>query len=168
MRRVLTVLTIAGCLVASGAIAVQAQSGWTIFSGVKRENELSYRLDYGGSPNSWDRYRLRVSKDKMKLAVSQFTIDYPNYYKGTFDPKAIEISVNDKTVPLQEVKWDKDGSVLEIIPKEPIPAGSNVELILSNVKNPSNGGMFYFVCSVVSPGDIPLPRTLGTWIVSIQ
>lgn len=170
MRRVLSSLTIAGCLLASLPIAVRAQGlpGLTIFSGVKAENQLSYRLDFGGNTSSWDRYRMKVPKGKMKVAVAQFTIDYPSYFKGTFDPKAVELMANNKKVEIQEVKWDKDGYVIEVFPKEPVPAGSDVELIFSNVRNPSNGGMFYFNCNVLSPGDVPLLRTLGTWIVSIQ
>jgi hypothetical protein len=103
----------------------------------------------------------------MKLAVAQFAITYPNYYEGTFDPKDVEVKVKGKKIPLSEVKWDKEGRVIQIFPQEPVPAGDRVELILSNVQNPSFGGVYYFNCQVLSPGDIPLLRYLGTWIISI-
>jgi len=57
---------------------------------------------------------------------------------------------------------------ISVFPKDPVPAGSNVEIILSNVKNPSNGGVFYFNCRVLSPGDVPLLRDIGTWILTIS
>jgi hypothetical protein len=104
----------------------------------------------------------------MKLAVAQFAITYPNYYKGSFDPKAVEVRVKGKSVPLSEVKWNKEGRIIEIFPEEPVPAGSNVELVLSNVQNPAFGGMFYFNCQVLSPGDVPMLRYLGTWLISIN
>lgn len=169
-RRVVFTLAIAGCLTAGLPLIAFAQSlpGLTLFSGVKSENQLNYRLDFGGNTNSWDRYRLRVPRAKMKVAVGQFSIDYPNYYKGTFDPKDVELRVNDKKVAIQEVKWEKENYVIEVFPAEPVPAGTNVELIFSNVKNPSNGGMFYFNCNVLSPGDVPLLRSLGTWIIAIS
>jgi hypothetical protein len=104
----------------------------------------------------------------MKLAVAQFAITYPDYYKGTFDTKNIEVRVKDKSVPLSEVKWDEKGGVIQIFPKDAVPAGQKVELVLSNVQNPSFGGVYYFNCRVLSPGDVPLLRYIGTWIISIN
>jgi hypothetical protein len=57
--------------------------------------------------------------------------------------------------------------VIEIYPQEPVAAGNNVELVLSNVKNPATGGIFYFNCLIQSSGDVPLSRYVGTWIISI-
>jgi hypothetical protein len=125
-------------------------------------------LDFGGQTNGWDRYRLRIPAKKMNLAASLFVINYPKYYKGTFDPKKVEVRVKGKAVPLSEVRWDKENRVIEIYPEQPVPAGSNVELVLSNVKNPAFGGIFYFNCSIQSPGDVPLSRYLGTWMLSIS
>lgn len=169
-KRAAAALAIAGCLTAGFPLLSLSQGlpGLTIFSGVKAENQLDFRLDFGGNAGGWDRYRLRIPKKKMKVAVAQFVIDYPNYYKGTFNPKEIEVLANDKKVKLQEIKWDKDNYVLEIFPAEAIPVNTKVEIILSDVKNPSSGGMFYFNCRVLSPGDVPLLRDIGTWILSIS
>jgi hypothetical protein len=168
MRRLFSTLAITSCLLAGVPAVSLAQSGLILFGGVKGENQLSYRTDFGGQSNAWDRYRLRISNKKLKVAVAQFIIKYPEYYKGTFDTKKIEVKAGDKKVALSEIKWDKDNHVLEIYPQEAIPAGKNVEIILSNVKNPSFGGMYYFHCSVQSPGDVPLSRYIGTWILSIS
>ncbi|ABA23038.1 conserved hypothetical protein [Trichormus variabilis ATCC 29413] len=170
MKRLLSALAVTSCVIAGLPTITSAQSlpGFTLFSGVKSENQLPFRLDFGGQSNSWDRYILRIPAQKMKLAAAQFAITYPDYYKGSFDTKDIEIRVGDKKVPVSEVKWDKEGRLLEIFPEEPVPAGSRVELVLSNVRNPAFGGTFYFNCQILSPGDVPLLRYLGTWILSIN
>jgi len=167
MKRVLSALAVTSCLLAGLPAITLAQNGFTLFSGVKNEDQLPYRLDFDGQTNSTDRYILRIPAQKMKFAVAQFAITYPNYYKGTFDTKDIEVKVKGKKVPLSEVKWDKEGGVIQIFPEAPVPAGQTVELVLSNVQNPSFVGVYYFRCQVLSPGDVPLLRYLGSWIISI-
>lgn len=169
IKRALSGVAIAGCLLAGLPAFTLAQGlpGLTIFGGVKGEDNLNYRLDFGGKSGAWDRYRLRIPQKKMKLAVAQFAISYPNYYKGEFNPKEVEVIVKGKAVPLQEVKWDKENNLLEIFPTEPVPAGNSVEIHLSDVRNPNFGGMFYFNCQIISPGDVPLLRYLGTWVIQI-
>lgn len=169
MRRFLSILAIAGCTIASLPAISFAQSlpGLTIFSGVERDYQLSFRLDFNGRPNGWDRYHLRISDEKMELAAEQFVITYPDTYRGTFDPEEIEVRVDDEAVPLSEVNWDEENRVIEIFPETPVPAGEDVDIVLSNVRNPMNGGTHYFNALVRSPGDVPLLRYLGTWIISI-
>ena len=170
VKRAVSSFAIAGCMVTGFAALSYAQSnpGLLLFGGVKGDENLNYRLDFGGRPDSWDRYRLRIPAKKMKLAVAQFSISYPDYYTGKFDPKDVEVRVKDKPVKLQEVNWNKENNVIEIFPEEPIPAASSVEIWLSNVRNPNTGGMFYFNCQVLSPGDAPLLRYIGTWVISIS
>jgi hypothetical protein len=169
MKRLLSALAVTSCLLTSFSATTWAQSlpGLTLFSGVKADNQLPYRLDFGGQTHSTDRYILRLPAQKMKLAVAQFAITYPDYYKGRFDPKSVEVLVKGKKVALSEVKWDKAGGVIQIFPQEPVPAGQKVELVFSNVENPPFGGVYYFRCQVLSPGDVPLLRYIGTWIISI-
>ena len=102
----------------------------------------------------------------MKLPVSQFNITYPEHYKGSFDTKEIEVRVVSGVLEITPA--GKETRVIEIVTQEPVPARSKVELILSNVQNPSFGGMFYFNCQVLSPGGVQIPRYLGTWIISIS
>jgi hypothetical protein len=167
---IFTALVVSSCLLTGLTTKALGQGlpGLTLFSGVKAENQLPFRLDFGGQTNNRDRYILKIPQNKMKLAVAQFAITYPKYYKGSFDPKKIEVRVKGKKVPLSEVKWDKEGRVIEIFPQEPVPAGSRVDLVLSNVQNPSFGGVYYFNCQVLSPGDVPMLRYLGSWILSIS
>ena len=168
MRRLLGALAVTSCLLGAFPAISSAQNGFTLWSGVESKNQLNYRYDFGGQADGWDRLRLRVSPNKVKTAVAQFVISYPEYYKGTFDPKKIELRVKGKKVSIQEAKWDKDSHVIQIYPQEPIPAGSGVEIVLSNIKNPPYGGMYYFNCAIQSPGDVPLSRLIGTWILSVQ
>lgn len=170
MKRLLSTLAVTSCLL-TGVQAVswaQGLPGLTLFSGIKAENQLPFRLDFGGQAAGWDRYILRIPAQKMKLAVAQIAITYPDYYKGSFDPNKIEVMVKDKAIPLSEVKWDKEGRIIQIYPQEPLPSGSKVEVVLSNVKNPSFGGTYYFNCQILSPGDVPLLRYLGSWILTIS
>jgi hypothetical protein len=169
MRRVLSTLAVTSCLLTGLPAISWAQSlpGFTLFSGVKSENQLPYFLDFGGVTNQWDRYHLRIPAKKMKLAVSQFDISYPKYYQGDLDTKSMEVHANGKKVPLQDVKWDKENHLVQINLQNPVPADKKVEVVFDNVKNPAFGGTFYFNCEVLSPGDVPLRRYLGTWILSI-
>ncbi|MBW4556284.1 MAG: DUF2808 domain-containing protein [Trichormus sp. ATA11-4-KO1] len=167
--RLLSALAVTSFLVTGLPAITWAQGqGLTLFSGIKSENQLPFRFDFGGQANNWDRYRLRIPSEKMKLAVAQFAVTYPDYYKGTFDPNKIEVRVQGKKVPLLEVKWNKESRLIEIFPEEPVPAGRQVELVLSNVRNPTFGGMYHFNCQVLSPGDVPLLRYVGTWLLSIS
>lgn len=169
MQRILSVLAIASCLVSALPAASLAQSlpGLTIFSGVERENQLAYRLDYGGRTNARDRYHLRIPPRKMELAAAQFAVTYPDSYRGRFDPDRIEVRVNGDSVPLEEVEWDRDNRVISIYPQDPVPASTRVEIVLSNVRNPHFAGTHYFNAQVRAPGDLPLMRYLGTWIIGI-
>jgi Protein of unknown function (DUF2808) len=169
LRRLFSVLAITGCLVTglSAASLAQGLPGLTIFSGIDRENQLGFRLDAFGEPNAIDRYRLRIPADKMSLAVAQFSITYPDTYEGEFDPDEIEVRISGDSVPLDEVEWDQENRVINIFPTQPIPANTRVELVLSGVQNPRNGGTHYFNAMVRSPGDLPLLRYVGTWIISI-
>jgi hypothetical protein len=164
----LSALAISGCLVAvAPRSSAQGLPGLTIFSGVNRPDQLNWRMDFDGNPGVQDRYRLRIPAKKMQFAVEQFSITYPNSYRGEFDPKAVEIKVNGKNVPVNEANWDSESRVIQIYPQEPVPAGTNVELVLSNVQNPRTVGTHYFNAMVRSPGDLPLMRYVGTWILTI-
>ncbi len=169
MGRLVSAVAVTSCLLTGFSVRSWAQSnpGLTLFGGVPRENQLSYYLDFGGQPNGWDRYRLRIPAKKMELGVAQFAISYPDYYDGKFDPKKIEVRVRGKSMPLSEVEWDKENHRIQIYLEEPISANNPVELVFSNVKNPAFGGIYYFNCQILTPGDVPLPRYLGTWIMSI-
>ena len=169
IRRLFGAVAVSGCLLTGLAASSWAQSnpGFTLWSGVARENQLNYYLDFGGQPNGWDRYRLRIPAKKMELGVAQFAISYPEYFDGKFDPNKIEVRVKGKSVPLSEVKWDKENHLIQIYLEEPITAGNKVEIVFNNVKNPPFGGIYYFNCQILTPGDVPLPRFVGTWIVSI-
>jgi hypothetical protein len=160
-----------GCLAigisGTQAPSALAQNGVTIFSGVDRNQELSYSTDFGANPGQTDRYYLKVDKTKMKQAVNKFIVVFPDNFDGRIDAKKVEIMVNGKKTEVQEVNWDKDNGRLEIYPKEAVPAKTKVQLVLSNVTNPSQG-IYYLNCLIQVPGDVPIYRELGTWIVDIS
>ncbi|MDJ1183888.1 DUF2808 domain-containing protein [Roseofilum casamattae] len=173
MKRPLMALAIATSLVAGIPTLSLANGlpGLTIFGGTDREHALPYRLDFDGYPNQTDRYRLRIPPKKMTEAVQQFTISYaesPATFTGRIDPDRVEVRIKGKAQPLEEVIWDEENRLIEIYPTEAIPAATaNLEVVLSNVKNPGFG-IYRFKCLAIVPGDVPLPRYLGTWEITID
>ena len=164
VKRLLLALAASGCLLTGfQAITVaQNNSGVYLWGGVKRENILSYRLD-SGTANNWDRYKLRIPNKKLDQGASKFIISYPDYYEGKFDPDNIEVRVGKESLPLEEVIWDKESYLVEIVLKEPLIPGQpplvgsgnsrrarrrgnkkKVEIVFHNVKKPSLWWHFLF------------------------
>jgi hypothetical protein len=169
-RKLLSTLALASCCLATVPVAARADSlpGFTLFSGVEPSNQLSYRLD-SGNRNTTDRYRLRFSGSKMnRLGAAQIQITYPDYYKGKFDDKAIEVFVGEKSIPVQSVEWNRENQVLNITLAKQLKTKSEIEVVLNNVQNPDGGGMYYFTCQIKSSAEFPLARYVGTWILSID
>ncbi|WP_295616723.1 DUF2808 domain-containing protein [Chamaesiphon sp. GL140_3_metabinner_50] len=170
LQKLLPILVVAGCLVAVAPTATKADSlpGFTLFSGVDPSNQLSYRLD-SGNRNTTDRYRLTIPGSKInRLGAAQIQITYPNYYKGKFDDKAVEVFVGDKAIPVQSVEWNRESQTLEINLAKRIKTKGDINVVLNNVQNPDGGGMYYFTCQVKSSAEFPVARYVGTWILSID
>lgn len=142
-------------------------SGLTLFGGPKREYELKYCMQ-SGREDTWDRYFLKIPKEKVDVAISELRIEYPEHYRGEFNEERIELKVNGNTVDLQEAIWDRDNRFVQIYPVEAIPANTDIEVVMSQVRNPERGGMFNFNCQVITRGGPPLPRYLGTWVLTID
>jgi Protein of unknown function (DUF2808) len=168
-RRLFPIIALATCCtIAPIAVRSQGLPGFTIFSGVEPSNQLSYRLDLG-TRNTVDRYRLKIPGSKInRLGAAQIQITYPNYYKGKFDDKAIEVFVGDKSIPVESVAWNREAQTLQIDLAQRIKTKGDIEVVLSNVQNPDGAGMFYFTCQVKSSTDFPIARYIGTWILNIE
>lgn len=169
-----SVLALSGCLIAGMQTITWAQNsnpGLVIFGGVDREKILDYHLDFGGRADGWDRYRLKIPAKKMTQGAAKFFISYLDkpLYEGKFDTEKVEVRIKGgkESVPLRSVNWDKESRIIEIDLAQPITESQKVEIVFSNVKNPDNGGTFYFNCEVLGAGNIPIRQYLGTWIVSI-
>ena len=170
LQKLLPILAVASCLVAVAPTVTKADSlpGFTLFSGVDPSNQLSYRLD-SGNRNSTDRYRLTIPGSKInRLGAAQIQITYPEYYKGKFDDKAVEVFVGDKAIPVQSVEWNRESQTLEIDLAQRIKTKGDINVVLNNVQNPDGGGMYYFTCQVKSSAEFPVARYVGTWILSID
>ena len=170
VRKLLPILALTSCVAIVAPIVARADSlpGFTLFSGVEPSNQLSYRLD-SGNRNSIDRYRLKIPGSKInRLGAAQIQITYPEYYKGKFDDKAVEVFVGDKLIPVQSVQWDRERQTLQIDLAQRLKTKGDIEVVLNNVQNPDGGGMYYFTCQVKSSAEFPLARYVGTWILSIE
>jgi Protein of unknown function (DUF2808) len=171
LRQLLPCLVLSSCLVAVVPISVKADSlpGFVLFSGVDRSDQLSYRLE-SGDRNATDRYYLRIPGSKIdnRLGAGSIQITYPEYYKGKFDDKNVEVLVGDKAVAVKSVKWDRQKYSLQIDLAENVKTDGEIQVVLNNVKNPDLSGMFYFNCQVKSSAEFPVARYVGTWILSID
>lgn len=169
LHRSFLLAALSACLVGTVAPYALAQgTGWTIFGGPKNTKELRAFLD-SGQPGQQDRYYLEVPR--QPISVSEYYITYPEYYKGSFDVDRIEVRTRrnpKRNFKVGEALWDKESRQLRITVVDPIPADTVVEIVLSNVRNPRTGAMFFFNLSVLSPGDIPLPRPVGTWVITLS
>jgi len=168
--KLLPIFALSSCFVTVVPIVTKADSlpGFTLFSGVDPSNQLSYRLD-SGNRNTTDRYRLKIPGSKInRLGAAQIQITYPDYYKGKFDDKAVEVFVGDKSIPVQAVQWNPAAQTLEINLAQRIKTKNDIEVVLNNVQNPDGGGMYYFTCQVKSSAEFPLARYVGTWILNID
>jgi hypothetical protein len=164
-------LALSGFLLATFPNVVLADSnpGLIIFSGVdERKNILNYHLDFGGEPGGWDRYRLYIPGKKLTEGATKFYVTYPDYYKGKFDTDSIEVRIDDESLPLRAVNWDKESGIIEIELETALTATNDVEIVMSNVKNPTFGGTFYFTGQAMAAGSVPVRLYLGTWILSID
>ncbi|NJO70620.1 MAG: DUF2808 domain-containing protein, partial [Oscillatoriales cyanobacterium RM1_1_9] len=141
--------------------------GVTLFGGPDKSRLLNFYLQSGRAGDK-DRYKLRIPADKLNLAVELISISYPDYYKGKFNPEKIEVRIKDEPIALEEVIWDPENHFIEIYPAEPIPAGTKIEIVMSDVKNPTFGGMYQFNANIRTPGDVPITRYVGTWVLNIN
>ncbi len=179
-KSVLSVAAIAGCFAAGNTFA-QAQGALPSFRWNNREgfNELKNIIELSDAPNRWGRYRLKIGSNDMKRAVSQFVVNYPDYFDGKFNPDEMEVRICSKkgsflsrakcsAVELDEVDLDTENYRIALYPLEPVAAGSTVELVFDDVKNPRRRGMYQFNVLVESPGDLPLLSAVGSAILSID
>lgn len=172
-KRLMASLALSGCLLTGVQTLSLANGnpGLVIFSGVENRSDiLDYKLDFDGRPKFLgERMRLRVPKKKLNQGVSKFFVSYlkdPDF-DGKFNTNSVDVRVEGDSVPIREVYWDKESRVIEIDLQESIEAGNKVELVFSNLKNPSSG-TYYFICDVLTSGQIPLRVYIGTWIVSFN
>jgi hypothetical protein len=169
-RKLLPCLALTSCLVAFVPTVVRAGSlpGFTLFSGIDRSDQLAYRLS-SGNRSATDSYSLRIPGSKInRLGAGQIQITYPDYYKGTFDEKNVEVLIGDKSIPLANVTWDRERRTLLIDPAQQLTTTGEIEVVLNNVRNPDSSGMYYFNCQIKSSADFPIARYIGTWILSID
>lgn len=181
LKSVAPILLCSGALVGLAPHIAEAQSnpGFSFIwgGGDSRPNrQLSYNLENGTPGHLNDRWHFNLS-DKER-AISSIQITFPDYFDGRFRENKIELREapknrifnlrKGKTIAVSSVTYNKDSNRIDIVPAEPIPAGKKVQAVFKNVKNPRSGGMYFVNCAVSSPGDeVPLPRVIGTWVLSI-
>ncbi len=136
--------------------------------------QLSYVLSDGTPGNLNTRWRMKLPS--QEVAMSAIRISFPDYFNGTFNQNKIELRESPKSrllslkegkpIAVASVTADNETGLIEIIPESPIPAGKKAEVLLKGVRNPRSGGVYFVNCSILSPGDVPVPKNIGTWVMS--
>jgi hypothetical protein len=151
-----------------GTSIAQTNPGFILF-GSNRDNALDYCLDSGRSSTN-DRYYLEVKPQKFK--VSEIILSFPEHYTGIIDTNLVELRVmpdgecrGGRELPIASAKLDNRRLV--VIPKAEVPAETRLRLVLSNVRNPDNGGFFQIDARVLR-ADVPVPVYIGSYIMTID
>ena len=163
-RFILYACCIALGITSTAASIAQTGSGIILFGNV-RDSALSYNLD-GGKARQLDRYYLDIPAQKTQ--ISQVIITYRDNYDGEIDPNSIDLRFKDTNLPLESTSWDKENRRIEIITKEPIPAGRSLKLVMSNVRNPFYSGLYQFDARVMGPAELPILRYIGSWVIGFD
>ncbi|NJK34731.1 MAG: DUF2808 domain-containing protein [Oscillatoriales cyanobacterium SM2_2_1] len=171
MKQFLRSAILASVAIASvGASSAQTNPGFILF-GSNRDNALDYCLDSGQSSAN-DRYYLEVKPQKFK--VSEIILSFPEHYTGIIDTDLVELRVmsdgecrGGKAIPITSAKLDQSSRRLVVIPKAEIPAETRLRVVLSNVRNPNNGGFFQIDARVLR-ADVPVPVYIGSYIMTIN
>ena len=164
--------------VPAAVVEAQTNPGFSLIWGgqdAQPKKQLGYVLQYGTPKHLRDRWRLSLGKHEFAMSVIRITM--PEYFDGKFNEKKVELRQapknrifnlkKGKKIPISSVTVDNKNGFIEVIPETPIPAGKRAQLVFSNVRNPSSG-MYHIQCAASSPGDeIPIPRNIGTWVMSI-
>ena len=181
LLRLLPLLVFTGSLLTGLPVVTMAQTnpGFSLIwggEGPDRKQQFNYVLEYGTPKHLNDRYRLKIRR--QKVAIDSITIIIPKQYNGKIKPGNVSLRKSPKgrllnfnkgkSIAVESVTMEKkkgESGAITIIPKEVIPAGTRAEVVIKHVRNPSSG-TYYFNCRVTSPGDLPIRRNIGTWIIS--
>jgi Protein of unknown function (DUF2808) len=163
LQRFLPALALMSCT----TFVLPSRAEYNLFSGVAPQDQLNHSLNFGNRSVS-DSYHLNLPGRRLQLGAAQINIVYPDYYTGTFDENQVTVITGDKSVAVAAVKWQKDKNTLQIDLKERLETKGDINIVLNNVRNPGQSGMFYFDCRVKSSKDFPIDRYAGTWILNIK
>ncbi|MFQ3614881.1 MAG: DUF2808 domain-containing protein [Cyanobacteriota bacterium] len=145
--------------------SVEAQSGLVI-TGSEGVPVLSYRLDFRGFRGRLERYRLTIPP--QDLAVSEVQINGDRNFDARIDPENVRLEVEGNPVELDEVYWNEEFRSLEVVTRQPIAAGQEMRLVLSNVRNPQAAGIYRVEARVRGTEPNPLFRNVGNWLITID
>ncbi|MEM6445483.1 MAG: DUF2808 domain-containing protein [Cyanobacteria bacterium J06642_2] len=155
-------LTVASSLLAPRLVRAQ---GGIVITGANDAEVLSYKLDFNGKRRILDRYRLKLPA--QDVTVSEVAINFEEKFDGKVNPEQVRLEVEGEVVPIREVSWDPEFKSLEVAAEQPIDAGQEMRLVLSQVRNPRSNGLYRIYARVLGTEANPLYRFVGLWIVTI-
>jgi hypothetical protein len=170
MRKNLLALfgALSSALVLAIPTIAQPSAGFILF-GNSRDIAMDYCLDRG-SADQIDTYYLEIKTQKFKYA--EVIVSYPPEFNPDFSGMQVELfQTNDcrggKPIPIESAQLDQERRRIVVVPKQAIPAGTPVRLVLSSVRNPRFSGIYQIDARLLR-ADVPAPVYIGSWIVSIE
>ena len=172
LSKSVTLLTLSGLLLTGGGLAATrtlAQgtgSGFTLSGFAEGDRPLPYTLDFGGYVRRLERYKLRIPA--QDVAVAEVQINFADNFNGSVNPEQIRLEVEGEPVEIDEIFWSEEFLSLEVVVAEPIAAGQQMRLVLSQTRNPRDPGFYRIQGRVLGTEANPIFRYVGHWIVQID
>ncbi|UFP92728.1 DUF2808 domain-containing protein [Gloeobacter morelensis] len=162
-------LMAASLVLAAGVSPVQAQSGFCLV-GCARDADLilNYKVEDRSHDYTSDRYFLWIKP--QKIAVREVQVIAGPDFDGQFNTKFVEVAsrTSGKSYTVEDVNWDQDLRALTVVLASPIPASEEIQLVLSQVVNPSSEGIYKLNARVLGTEPNPIYRYVGTWAITIE
>ncbi|AGY57359.1 DUF2808 domain-containing protein [Gloeobacter kilaueensis] len=169
LKRWLGGIAVVGLLLVGSGHSATAQSGFCLFGCAKEpEYILNYKIENREHDYTSDRYYLWMRPENV--AVKQIQILTDPAFDGRFDLKAIDVAsrTSGATYAVESTEWDNDQRTVTIVLAKPIPAQEEIQLVFSQVLNPSTDGIYKLVARVLGTEANPIYRYVGTWSISIE
>jgi len=148
---------------------VMAQSGGFVLFGPKSADQvLTYRSlknRAGAQQGGLDLYL-----KSQKVATRQIQIQFPEPFKESFDPNAVELVDQESgtAFAVESTQVDPDARLLTIIAKDAVPASVPLTIRLRNVTNPRSPGIHRLRAKLLGTEPNPIYRYVGDWYISIE
>lgn len=123
-------------------------------------------------------YYLVMRPKDRKTAILKLKISFPKHFSSTLKAKKFSLCkielggmltktrCKEKIPAIFEIAKDK--SYVEVFPNKIIPSDKNSYSVVMKIFNPEESGMFQLNAVAQTPGDLPISKYLGSWMIDID
>ena len=139
------------------------------------------RLKYyqsSSETNERSTYYFFLRGNERKEDIKKLTIAVPDYFEARIKSEKLNLckvkvgGFTERTRCLENIpsliKINDKQTIIEILPKEPIPFNKDNYALVMKIFNPRKRGMFQFRALSQKSLDIPISTYLGTWNIDVQ